>query len=89
MASLPRYRDGVISKCEGGVMGAAVLAGTHDTSSSLHPTSSDSMEKVAMRERIVIGEEATGGAEEDEDMPGACDPEDDEESGGAAIDTVR
>lgn len=39
-------------------------AGANDTSSSLHPTSSDSLEKVAMHERVVVGEEATGGAQE-------------------------
>lgn len=60
-------------------------AGTNDTSSSLHPTSSDSLEKVAMRERIMVGEEATGGAEEDEPAAGGCDVEDNGEESGDAV----
>lgn len=67
--------------------------GTNDTSSSLHPTSSDSMEKVAMRERIVVGEEATGGAEGDEcAAPEGSDAAEEgnaaENSGEAALDAV-
>lgn len=67
-----------------------MFLGNNDTSSSLHPTSSDSLEKVAMRERIVIGEEATGGAEEDEEAPGGSNAEEDgDDSGDALGDAVR